>query len=217
MPTPQTAASSFREASDAELVSRCAGGDERAWDALVQRHSPLVFTIARRAGLDQTGAEDVTQTVFLSLFRELGSMRDGQSVSKWLIVVGRRQALKERQRQARAGTPDGAGAAGAIAPSEPDGPEAWERRAAVREAVRVLGGRCRDLLAALFLGADQPDYDHVAERLGMPRGSIGPTRARCLAKLLELMRERFPDLLSEATAPAVSGAPHQGTSSRRTH
>lgn len=63
----------------------------------------------------------------------------------------------------------------------------WERQHLIREALKRLGGRCETLLSELFLGKTEGSYDAVAERLGIPVGSIGPTRARCLKKLEELL------------------------------
>ncbi len=208
-----TAVVPTRELVDADLIELCVARDERAWDTLVERHAPLVYSVARRAGLDASAAEDVMQATFLALFNEAASMRDGQSVAKWLIVVARRQAIRERNRRERAGTPSEMVDHTEVAPSEPEATsvESWERRAAVREAVRTLGGRCRELLSLLFLDASEPDYDAVAAQLSMPRGSIGPTRARCLAKLLAHVREQCPSLLDELGATEVSGERPKGT------
>ena len=63
----------------------------------------------------------------------------------------------------------------------------WHRQAALADAMRKLAPRCRDLLILVFLDTAEPSYDEIAARLGMPKGSIGPTRNRCLEQLRALL------------------------------
>jgi RNA polymerase sigma factor (sigma-70 family) len=174
-------------AGDAALVEACLAGQRGSWETLVRTYAPLVYTIARRSGLSQDEAEDVSQIVFASLLQSLGTLRDGQSVSKWLIVVAKRHSwkvLRARPALADADVFDAAGPAAAEATDE-----AWQRRQALQQGLAALGGRCQELLTALFSDRNQPDYAQVSERLGIPIGSIGPTRNRCLRKLMELLME----------------------------
>jgi DNA-directed RNA polymerase specialized sigma24 family protein len=68
--------------------------------------------------------------------------------------------------------------------------ERMERAFAVRAGLIELGGRCQQLLTRVFGTIGEPDYKSISEELGMPIGSIGPTRARCLAKLAEILKDR---------------------------
>jgi RNA polymerase sigma factor (sigma-70 family) len=168
--------------ADSELIAACQLRDPRAWATLVDRASPLVFAIARRCGLTDTDAEDVAQAVFTALLGSLESLRDPRAFWGWLATTTRREAVRVSQRRRREATGADAESA-AAAPGTGD----LEELAAVRRALGDLGGRCRDLLEALFFRSDGADYDAIARALDLPVGSIGPTRRRCLAKLMELL------------------------------
>ena len=185
---------------DPSLVARCRGGDASAWEVLVRRYQRLVYAIARRAGLDEQAAADVFQTVFLRLLQHLPNIAEPARLQAWIVTTAKREAWLQRERGQRmvsmtVDDADAAHAAHAAHPAdtgawaiadEAPGPEEtvehWQRLAQVRLALERLDERCRRLLQVLF--ADEGiGYDDVARRLDMPVGSIGPTRARCLAKL----------------------------------
>jgi len=176
-------------AGDEALVQACLGGDQRAWDELVDRYGRLVYAIPRRMGLSPMDADDVFQEVFATLVRSLGSLRDQRRLAGWLITTTRREcwrrgraAAQRRETEMAETIADGG--------SEPiDDVVRWEREQAVRQALRRLDERCRALLTALFLEASAPSYEEIAAHLGMPVGSIGPTRARCFRKLDAILRE----------------------------
>lgn len=170
--------------TDPALVRACLDGDEAAWETLVERYGRLVLSVARRSGLGDTDADDVFQIVFATLARRLGSLRDQTRLSSWLITT----AHRESWRVARGSHPhdDLDDAAATVVDSGPPPAEVVaraERDQLVRAAIGRLDDRCRDLLTALFLDADDPSYQAIGERLGMPVGSIGPTRVRCFKKL----------------------------------
>ncbi len=186
------------EPDDPTLIQRCRAGDASAWETLVLRYQRLVYTIARRAGLDEQLAADVFQTVFLRLVQHLPRIAEPAGLQGWVVTTAKREAWLQRQRGQRLvsmtlAETDGAEAlddeTGAVADSAP-GPEEtvahWQQLAQVQQALERMDERCRQLLRALF-GSESAGYDDVAARLGMPVGSIGPTRARCLAKLRRLM------------------------------
>ena len=163
-----------------------------------------MYSIARRTGLTTDEAEDVSQAVFASLLQSLGGLRDGQSLAKWLIVVSKRQSWRiVRARPTPLAGPDGE--APAPHPDDPD--DVWARRQAVRQALASLGGRCQELLSALFTDRNRADYAEVSARLGIPVGSIGPTRNRCLRKLLDVLGSMpgSAALWSEAEQAAIHG------------
>jgi RNA polymerase sigma factor (sigma-70 family) len=169
-------------------------GDRAAFDELVAVMTPLMWRTARGAGLDTTTAEDVIQTVWMVLLRSADSIRDGQSVVKWVLTSTRREAWRVSRRsrsdQQRSGAVFGVDAEEAMdlptAPMPEEQVFADDRQRRLWQHVGALPERCRQLLGVIAF-ADRPDYSHLAEALGMPVGSIGPTRGRCLAKLRVLL------------------------------
>ena len=167
------------------LVKRCLAGDRLAWDELVRSYSPLVYSIATRSGLGADDRDDVFQSTFAAVVKNLGSLRDGQALTKWIITTATRESWRCARRR-------GMSALG----EEPamvtrDRIEELERAQVVDAGLKELGGQCEKLLRALFATQNEPDYRAVAELLGIAVGSIGPTRQRCLAKLAELVRDRI--------------------------
>lgn len=184
-PSLRSEGSADQERPDRALIEGCLRGDEECWRVLVQRYSRLVYSIPYRYGLKPEAAEDVFQAVFEACLRQLPRVRDHQALPKWFITTAHRMCR-------RAVRDDRERAAGRVEPpDEPDPPmaqmEQWERRHRVQVALRRLGGRCEDLLRILYSNDSGTAYDRAAEQLQMPRGSIGPTRARCLKKLLDIL------------------------------
>lgn len=185
----ERARSTHIAASDTELIQACLVGDQLAWEELVDRYGRLVYAIPRRMGLSATDADDVFQEVFAALVRSLGSVRDQARLSAWLITTTRRECWRRGRATARARESELTEAIedGGSGPAEEV--VRWEREQGVRQAMRRLDERCRELLTALFLDPATPSYDAIAARLGMRVGSIGPTRARCFKKLDAILRE----------------------------
>lgn len=159
-------------------------GDRRALDALVVDLTPLVWKVARAQGLDHTVAEDVVQTVWLTLLRSLHSVAEPKAVASWLITTTRREAIRHR-----AGADRVQALADDVAEQLPsmDGlPEdealRTDRDRSLWRAFNRLPQRCKELLL-LTVVAGRVEYDRVAQELNMRRGSIGPTRGRCIATL----------------------------------
>lgn len=174
-----------RHRSDPKLIEACLAGRQGAWDALVDRYARLVYSIARDCGLSDTDAEDAFQNVFFVLHRRLDTLRDQTKLSSWLITTARRECWRVARRRQRATQHELLEVDVAEAGRTRD----WERAQDVREALHRLGGRCERLLTALFLDPGEPNYEQIAAKLDMPVGSIGPTRARCFARLERLLRE----------------------------
>ena len=168
---------------DQALLDRCEAGDEEAWRTLVARYERLVYAIPHRYGLGEEAAKDIFQEVFTVLVRQLPTLRRRTGLPKWLISTTRntcRKWLRQRDR-AVSGVADGE------EPADPP-PQAilrLESQHLVREALQRLGGRCEELIGILYSPHGPVGYGEAARRLGVPVGSIGPTRARCLQKLLE--------------------------------
>jgi RNA polymerase sigma factor (sigma-70 family) len=169
-----------------DLVTGARKGDQQAWDALVARYSPLIWSICRRYRLSESDAEDVCQAVWVRLVDQLDSLRDAAALPGWLSTTTRHECSRVGRATCRHAT------AGPVLDFEniPDqlteaadhGLLLAERHATLHEAVRRLPPGCRRLLALLI--ADPPvPYAEISGRLGMSIGSIGPSRRRCLDRL----------------------------------
>ena len=152
---------------------------------MVETLTPLLWHIVRAYGLDTATAEDVVQNTWLTLVRKADTVAEPQAVLRWLTVTARRDAW----RAARATRPDGPhrrrGRPGRAGDPQ-HGPEDDALRAAderaLWQAVGKLNERCQRLLRIIAFH-DRPDYAALSAELGMPMGSIGPTRGRCLEKV----------------------------------
>lgn len=183
---------------DAALVARCRRGDGEAWALLVRRYQRLVYTVAMRAGHDAHVAADVFQTVFARLLEHLPRIADPERLQAWIVTTAKREALLLRRLGARTVSMSrDDDAQGDAAPEWDVADEAalpdqslddLQQAHRLRLGLERLDRRCRELLALLFRDEDEAvGYDEVARRMDMPVGSIGPTRARCLAKLRRLV------------------------------
>lgn len=167
-------------------VAKAAAGDRGAWQSLVEAHAGLVWSVIRRGGLSKEAGEDVFQEVFAAAIRALPSLKDHARFDAWLVTTARRLVYKSwhARRAAPMELPDELRGAG-------ERPEvltqAQETRLLVRQGLASISTRCRDLLLAAFAEGPPPDYDQLAQRLGVPRGSLGPTRARCLDQLAKAL------------------------------
>jgi RNA polymerase sigma factor (sigma-70 family) len=168
-----------------DLVAAARNGDKRAWDALVGRYEPLIWSICRRHGLSPADTEDVRQVVWLSLMRHMDSLHEAAALPGWLTTTTRRECLRVHQ----AGQPLDGGPA-LDADTLPDDQAvvaderllAAERQAALRAAVLDLPSGGQRLIGLLL--EDPPlGYAEIGVRLGIPVGSIGPNRRRYLAKM----------------------------------
>jgi RNA polymerase sigma factor (sigma-70 family) len=146
--------------------------------------------VIRRHRLDEADAEDVHQAVFAAAVSNLGSLRDSERLVAWLATTTRRECWKTLRRQARMRPSELSESLVSSGEAAVSGLESIEQRQIVRESLVELGGRCQRLLEALFSVPGEPSYPEIASRLDMPIGSIGPTRARCLGRLAEILRRR---------------------------
>jgi RNA polymerase sigma factor (sigma-70 family) len=162
-------------------------GDHSALDTLVQELTPMLWHLARSEGLDQQDAVDTVQNTWFALMNSLHSIRDPDGLLSWLITVTRRDAWRVRgtRRTELATQPE-------LLDRSDRGPAVDERlltdeeRRRLWAAVGRLSRRCQQLLRIVAF-VERPDYQVVSKALGMPVGSIGPTRGRCLAKLRHLL------------------------------
>lgn len=174
------------DTSVAVLVRQASGGDQGAWNALVDRYASLVWSVCRRFRLSDADAHDVSQTVWLRAVEHLPSLHEPAALPGWLATITRRECLRVRSAPTRipwsleqlmldpAADEDSTALDGELL--------AAEARAVLREAFATLPDHCRRLLSLLVEREGMP-YAEVSARLGIPHGSIGPTRSRCLGKL----------------------------------
>ena len=176
--------------SDDALIHACRQGDARAWEYLLDKYERLVFSIPLNYGLSHEDAADISQLTFTILIQSLDKLRPDSRLAPWLATVARRHTWRLLERQRRESTMDENDLVETIIlPDETDTKtrERWELMEWLNQGLSLIGKRCRDLLTALYFDPEQPSYAQVADRLQMRVGSIGPTRARCLKRLRQVM------------------------------
>lgn len=168
------------------LVSRAADGDQKAWDEIVERYAPLVWSICVRYRLGREQSGDVSQSVWLLLVERIAALREPAALPGWLATTTQRECfrvLREARKHEHAELPgDDRLPPGADTAMIDEEMLAAERGAAIRAAFAELSHSCRELLAMLV--SDPPRaYADISRALGVAVGSIGPMRARCLDRL----------------------------------
>jgi RNA polymerase sigma factor (sigma-70 family) len=175
------------EVDTGELVSRVRGGDQSAWAALTERYTNLLWSVARGLGLNRPDAADVVQTTWLRLVERLDTLREPDRLGSWLATTVRRESLATLRRGARVRVGLVEEAHEIPASTEPldEMLVREERDAALWVAFSGLAPRCQSLLRVL-MADPPPSYGEVSAAMGMPVGSIGPTRQRCLNLLRKI-------------------------------
>ncbi|MDT7687683.1 MAG: hypothetical protein QOE46_442 [Acidobacteriota bacterium] len=184
--------------SDEELLAGCRRGEESAWEALVSRYQRLIYAIPRRAGLDEDAASEIFQDVFAALLESIESIEQPSRLQAWLVTTAKRKTWRTigRAKTLRPFVSDEGEGRDEMydIPDESVLPEEalvrLEEQHLVRAALGELEERCRKLLQMLFYAPEPPAYSEIAAALGTSEGSIGPTRARCLKKLLDVLRKK---------------------------
>lgn len=176
-------------ANSPESWEKLRNGDAEAWDNVVSRYTPLVYSVARRAGLTSYDAEDCAQITWISLYRNRLKIRDPQKLPAWLIKTTHRNAIRMMRNHYRnridltadSDRPD---------PVIPDEELLKiERLDALIHALEQMDGRCRKILSSLFLSPKEMSYESIAKAVGIAPNSLGPIRARCLKRLREIMKK----------------------------
>lgn len=169
------------------LLELAKAGDQGAWRELVAHYRRLVHSVIRHHRIPESDAEDLFQEVFVRLYRYADRIREPRALTRWVTVTTRYLCLDAIARRRTAER-------GAHRVPVPQSPSSaledilrLEQAHEVRSAMARLPAPCRALLEQLFFHGDRPDYAAVAAALGMPVGSIGPTRARCLERLMRLL------------------------------
>jgi len=181
-----------------ELVAACRSGDAEAWDTLLEEYGRLIWSVALRAGASESMAEEIFQRTWVAVVEGLGRLREPRRLVSWIASVARHQTYQvfaEARRGRRLGSLEDE-----MGEEEPGVPSSVEEElvkaeaaAAVRDATGRLGGRCQELIELLFLREPPADYREISALTGMPIGSIGPTRARCLKRLEKIFRKLYHD------------------------
>jgi RNA polymerase sigma factor (sigma-70 family) len=177
-----------RAARITALMSAARQGSDDAVGEIVTEFSPLLWHVARAAGLSPGDAQDVLQTVWMRLIEHLDDIRTPTALAGWLVVTTRREAWRVRAAERKQIPTDQE----SFAELPVKGPGSEEQvviedqRRRLWAAIRQLSPRCQELLRIVAF-VPRPDYAAVAAGLGMQIGSIGPTRGRCLAKLRALL------------------------------
>lgn len=174
----------YRSSSIADLVAGARSGDERAWDEIVRRHTALVLARAREFRLSPQHTEDVAQTVWLNLLEHLDRLREPEALPGWISTTTRHECLRVVRvaRRSVPVDPQGGRLDGQVTTDMDEGIVEAERYRALRDGLAELPEHQRDLL--VLLASDPPlSYAEISARLGLPVGSIGPTRSRGLARL----------------------------------
>ncbi len=185
MGSPEIQRDSVREPTVSELVGAAVAGDAAAWNAIVDRFAGLVWAIARRHRLSAADAADVSQTTWLRLVEHLERIEKPERIGAWLATTARHESLRVLRlanRQIPASNEEFLELFRADEPGPDAALIAADRNRELAELVDTLPPRCQELIHVLTADSP-PNYVEIGAQLGMPTGSIGPTRARCLERI----------------------------------
>ncbi|MCI2421163.1 sigma-70 family RNA polymerase sigma factor [Saccharopolyspora sp. K220] len=176
-------------AASAVLLRRAASGDQQAWRELVDRNASVVWGVSRAFAANTADAEDIYQATWLLLAENLGRLREPESLSGWLVTTARRESMRLRRARQRE-SPVGLDTGDFGPPDHAENPEHKVLRAMassrLAKSFAQLPQRCQQLLRVLAVAPDA-SYSQVSQALGVPRGTIGPKKSRCLAELRRRM------------------------------
>jgi RNA polymerase sigma factor (sigma-70 family) len=189
------------------LVTRAAAKDPGAWNELIERYIPLVWAICVRYQLSSHDTEDVSQSVWFMLAAHLGKLREPAALPGWLATTTRHECLRVLREAGRYDLPGQLPGDAGDAGIEEEIMIA-ERNAALRAAFAELPAPCRQLLS--LLASDPPlSYEKISAILQVPKGSIGPQRARCLDRMRRSRHlAAFIDESAEGPGRRTEGEPH---------
>jgi len=201
---------SEQSASVTSLVRSAADGDAVAWNRLVQQFSLHLWSVVRGYRLTDEESADVFQETWLRLIQNLGHIKDPERLGAWLATTARMEALRVLRGRSTPTDLDDLSGIEDHDRSPEDALLASERDQALRHAIGQLPVRCQKLLELLY-SEPPPSYADIAAAVGASIGSIGPTRARCLQRLRELLGQ-YLDAEDVDLAPAIrSGVRSSGT------
>lgn len=174
------------DCTPADVVRRAQDGDQTALASIAACAEPRVRAVVRRFRFDSATAEDVIQNTMLRMLTRIGTLRMPERFDAWIKTIARNEAIsvvRGRSREIPSDVTDGQ----LVLHHDPaTDMMRLEDISAVRNAVAQLPEKSQQLMGLLF-AEDKVCYDDVARKIGRPKGSIGPTRQRCLARLLEIL------------------------------
>lgn len=167
---------------DSILIERCLNGEQDAWEAIIRRYQNLIYSVPIRYHFSSQDAADVFQHVCVILLEKLKTLRNSETLSSWLYITTKRQcwkiAKKKKMETELQETSE------EISDSNSENLVLQHQ---IKTGVDQLSEKCRDLIFALYYAEPPFSYEQITEKLGIPFGSIGPTRARCLEKLRKIL------------------------------
>ena len=198
---PTGSSATLRSLPVAELLERCVEQRPDAWEEFLRRYANLIYSTILKVGLPDEDRDDAFQSSILAIYSDLGHLRQRESLVSWIVGISYRQAVNRIRARTRAReTALDEGQDGSVRGAQSDLPDPrelpdraridLERAQQIAEAFDRLPDRCRRLLRLLFYEDPAPDYGEISRREGLPLGSIGPTRARCLDKMRRIYEER---------------------------
>ena len=172
----------------AQLMAAAIDGDERAWNKLVERFSALLWSICRTYGLGAADAADAFQLTWLRLLEHMETIQEPARLAGWLATTCRRECMAILRRSRRVMLSSDDALFDRVSGHAPEADRATllsDRDAELWVAFGRLSERCQRLLRVLVVEPEDgaPSYDMAAAVLDMPKGSLGPTRGRCLEQL----------------------------------
>lgn len=192
--TSQAAPAATGECTPADAVRRAQDGDQEALAHIARCAEPKVRSVVRRFRLDVATAEDVVQNTMLRMLTRIDTLRAADRFDAWIRAIARNEAISVLRKRSRE-IPSELGDNQWIVDPDPAADLIrLEDIATVRKAVARLPEKSRKLIDLLF-AEDQVAYEDVAREIGRPKGSIGPTRQRCLSRLHDLIED---DLISQS-------------------
>jgi len=178
-------------AEDERLVQECLGGDERAWNTLIDKYKRLIYSVPVKYGFSPDDAGDIFQNVCIDLFTNLSKLRKIESLRSWLITVATHKCFHWKKQQKNDVELDAMEQelAEEIAAAPVVVMQEVQEEQAVRDAIDRLTPRCAELVKLLFYEQPPVPYTEVAQKLGLATGSIGFIRGRCLNRLQKILGE----------------------------
>jgi RNA polymerase sigma factor (sigma-70 family) len=175
---------------DYTLIQAARTGDNDAWRTLIERYQRLIFFIANQYNLTAADADELVQMTFTTLLESLHVFHAESNVKSWLGTVAKRHAYRFLHRYDRIGVYAAEDLAGSkLLDSQAVEDDRGELAEWLHDGLQRLRTRCRDLLFALYFDDNSPSYEEIARRFKLRVGSIGATRARCLAQLRDILDE----------------------------
>lgn len=181
-----------------DLIARCLSHEDSAWAEFLHRYQRLIYSTILKVGLPPDEQAEAFQASITAIYSQLPRLRQHEKLISWIVGIAWRQAVNQiraRRRQVPIGFVEDAALAQSLAPPSPVSPPdqtrlELEQAQQAQEAMGALSERCRRLLSYFFYEDPVPDYNEIARREGVPVGSLGPTRARCLEKMRRYFSER---------------------------